>query len=293
MITEAQLQEILKIIDQYSSGITWYLTGTGTISGELLEQLKNIGLHQPILSDVAMEEAFLYGLAKVALGIDDPKRYSLPDIKDMLIKKPPLTVFEKGMVKWLGENAATYCKGLGNRIEQATMKIVHSARKEEMMRQVIRETMAAQKAERATRSKMITELRHATKDFHRDWHRIVGTELHRAQTEGIAAGIRKTFGKTKKSLSVIIRPNKDACPTCVSAYLDKNGKPKVFDLDKISMVSNIDKKKAELIENPGLPCLHPHCRCQLIYFNPETMEIMPNGQVVFKPKPKDLAHQSQ
>lgn len=259
MISELQVQEILKIIDQYSSGITWYLTGEGIIPDELVEQMKTLGLQGPVIGDAAMEEAFLYGLAKVVLGVDDPKKYSLDQLKDMLVKRPPLTVFEKKVVKWLGENAATYCKGLGNRIEQATMKVVHSARKEALMREVIRDTMAKQKAERATRSKMITELKHATQDFNRDWHRIVSTELHRAQTEGIAAGIKKNFKKPGKVLTVIVRPNDDACPTCKLAYLDKTGKPKLFELDKISMVSNIDKKKVELIEEPGLPPLHPHC----------------------------------
>jgi hypothetical protein len=276
MLNKAQVEEISKIIREHIGAAIYTLTASAP-SGVDIQHLRDIGIIDATVPTSAIADAYLFGV----LTALTPAIASAPlsTIKDLL-RKLPLSSFEKTSIKWLNESAALYCQGLGNRIDATTMRIMHDAEKALAMTTSIRETMANAAAERKTLGEMVTLLRRATGDVQRDWHRIVNTELHAARTQGVAHGIEKQFGA---DASVIVRPHPDCCDLCRAAYLH-GGVPKVFKLADLAARNNVGRTTAELRTAPGLPGLHPFCACEVSYFNPEIHKFNDQGQIVFKGK---------
>lgn len=274
MLNKDQVAEIARIIREHVGVSIYYLTGSPP-AGVNIDKLRSAGIIGPDVPDSAIADAYLFGV----LSSLDPKVASAPFsvIKETL-RNLPLSPIEKATVEWLNTSAALYCQGLGNRIETATMRIIHDAAKEAVMRDTIQTTMSAAARGRKTRGEMVTLLRRATEDVQRDWHRIVNTELHSARTHGVAHGITKQFGP---DAYVIVRPHSDCCDLCREAFLSR-GVPRVFKLADLAARSNIDRTAAEIRRAPGMPPVHPHCLCEMSYFNPKLHEFDKEGRVVFK-----------
>ena len=277
MLNTGQIKEISEAIKEHFGAMIYLMTGK-TPSGVSLERLIDRGIVAPGPSVSSLSDAYVYGLLS---GID-PKNIKGKSVSEVVdwIKRIPLSEIERTAVSWLSESAASYCQGLGNRFDLATGRIISDSVKEVAMMGKIRETLADQAKRRSTRKEIVTALRDATKDAHRDWQRIVNTELHQAYTYGQAKAIKDHFGE---EANVIVRPFPDACSSCRAAYLDKKtGLPKVFKLKTLAARNNVGRKAAELRAKPGLPPLHPHCFCQVHYFNSKVHEFDKQGRIVFK-----------
>lgn len=273
ILSQNQIEELKQIIHNHMGASIWLMTGIVPTDADF----KEIQKLAPGVPLDAIKDAYLYGMLTSLR----------PDIKDLpydkikeMISKIPLGEIEKASIKWLSESAALYCVGLGNVIEAGTLRIVHDAAKDAWMLGAIQDTLSAGVKTRKTRSQMITDLRDATGDKSRDWHRIVNTELHSARTQGVARGISKYFGGGS---TVIVRPHPDCCDMCRAAYLVR-GTPKVFKLAELAARNNIGGKRAELVKEPGLPPLHPHCMCEVMHFDPSIQEFDKDGRIVFKAK---------
>lgn len=273
MLTPGQIQQILDIVKDHMAAATYLLTGVEPTDADI-QAMRAEGLIDSSVPDSVLKDAFVYGM----LLQMTPELASAP-FADVLTaaRAKPLSGLEQKVSEWLANSAAIHCAGLGNRVLAGASLIVNDLVKEGLVREQIKETLAAESEKRSTRSEMVSRLREVTEDAHRDWHRIVNTELHAAQTEGVATRLREKAGK---DATVIVRPNPDACPVCKAAYLS-GGVPKVFKLADLEL-SNIGRKRDDLIARPGKPPLHPFCHCQLLYFDPDTMEVGKNGQVRLK-----------
>ncbi len=251
MLSVEQILEIRKIIREHTEAATYLITGVVPTDVDVDELRKQEIIGAEVPGEI-IKDAYLYGYLKTInptiarLGFD-----ALRERLAVLVAAP----IQKQMIKYLSERAALYMRGLGNRIEAGTLAITYDAAKEEMMREVYRETITHGALHGLTRSQLVTEMGHATQDWNRDLQRLACTELHFASQEGVAQSIRDRFGVQSKAF---VRPNPDACPVCKKAYLGKDGKPKIFNLVDLE-ISNIDRKKDELIEHPGKPPLHPNC----------------------------------
>lgn len=278
MLTTAQLKEISQIIREHIDAAVYLITGVEPTSTDIAS-LKAKGIIPDEVPPELIKDAYLYGFLSSA---EDLSYVGFEVLKDR-IEAMVLAPLYRSSVAWLGDNAALYMRGLGNRIEATTLRIIHDAKKEEIMRNLYRKTLTEGRKDRLTTSQLVTELRHATQDFNRDTERVVNTELHMADQEGVAASIVDRFGADAQ---VVVRPNPDACDMCKKAYLNLDGKPRIFRLSDLA-ISNIDRPKAELISEPGKPPLHPHCGCQMFAFDPNTQEIDDLGRIVFKTRPEE------
>ncbi|MBN2033840.1 MAG: hypothetical protein JW836_11230 [Deltaproteobacteria bacterium] len=276
MLNSDQIRKIAEIIREHSAAMMYLFTGVAP--NEIsLRKLVDAGVIDSADSLDVMKDAYVYGILAT---YPELAKESVPEILDR-IKAIPLSEIERNAVKWLSESAANYCQGLGNRFDVAAGRIVHDAAREAMLLRVIKETMASEAAKRETRSRVVTALRDATKDMQRDWQRVVNTELHQAMTTGTAAAISREFGK---GATIIVRPYPDACDLCKDAYLDRSGVPRIFRLTEVSAKNNVGRKTAELRKAPGLPPLHPHCFCQISYFDEKVHEFDKEGRIVLKEK---------
>lgn len=276
MLNRDQIRKIAEIIREHSAAMMYLFTGV-TPESFSLHKLVEAGVIDSADSLDVIKDAYVYG---ILASYPELAKEPVPEILDR-IKAIPLSEIERGAVKWLSESAANYCQGLGNRFDVATGRIVHDAARELMLLRVIKETMASEAAKRESRSRFVTALRDATKDMQRDWQRVVNTELHQAMTMGTAAAISREFGK---GATIIVRPYPDACDLCKDAYLDRSGVPRVFRLTEISARNNVGRKTTELRKAPGLPPLHPHCFCQISYFDEKAHEFDKEGRIVLKEK---------
>ena len=271
MLTKAQVEEIVQIVHQHFGFVSWFVTGI-LPDGLDIKELKAAGILADDVPEDLIQEAYAFGILSAispTMNFDEIKAQV-----EVGIKFP----MEEVAVKWLKEGSSLYITALGNQFCEKTKKIVHNAEKEEALRKVYQETLSEGAAARKTRGQIVTMLRDATKEVTRDMHRVVNTELHSARTEATADYLTSKKGK---DVTVVVRPAPDACPLCKKMYLGKDGKSKAFKLADLE-VSNIGRSKEELIAHPGKPPVHPHCACQLMYFNPETQEFNEKGQIVFK-----------
>lgn len=267
---QSEIEELSRIIKE-RIGITIYSTTGITLPDLDVEKLRRKGLI-PDDPEHIISDSYVYGI----LTTLDPALASAPySVVKAAILAAPLSDIEKEAINWLNANAATYCKGLGNTIDAATMRIVQDVTKEDAMRGTIRETLSDSAKNRKVRSEIVTQLRRATKDVQRDWHRIVNTEMHSARTQGISQGFRKQFGG---GVTVIVRPHPDCCDLCRAAYLSR-GIPKVFKLADLAMRNNVGRTAAELKKEPGLPPLHPYCMCEIMRFDPAIHTFDEKGRI--------------
>lgn len=98
----------------------------------------------------------------------------------------------------------------------------------------------------------------------RKWATVARTELQMAFNEGVAAHAEDAYGDSAR---IAFLPEPDACDTCKSLFLDKNGKPKVFLVSQLrENGSNVGRKKADKVPTIGPP--HPNCRCRPVSLPP-------------------------
>ena len=274
-LTADQIKQIQGIIREHFSALTFLTVGLEPTEFDL-QDLKARGVIDATVPLDLIKDGFVYG---ILAAMDSASASS--SIAEVLRRADELALSgqERDAVKWLSESAGSYCKGLGNRFDAAASRIFYDAERESKVMGIIRDKLAAGAAARQTRSQMITQLREATEDLHRDWQRVVNTELHQARTFGTVSHITKTFGP---KASVIVRPCPDACDLCKEAYFDHDGNPRVFPLREIAARNNVGRAAAEIRSAPGLPPVHPHCACQVQHFDPELHEFDELGRVVFR-----------
>jgi hypothetical protein len=277
MLNNIQVEEIARIIREHVGVLIYHLVGVSPVN---IQSLRERGIIDATVSGSAIADAYLFG---VLASLDPATMSSSFAVLKSTIRSLPLSEIEKASIQWLNDSAALYCTGLGNRIEATTMRIIHDAAKEAAMVGAIRSTLSTAARDRKTRGEMVTMLRRATEDLQRDWHRIVNTEMHSARTQGIAHGIARQFGDGSH---VIVRPHPDCCDLCRDAFLLR-GRPRVFALADLAARNNVDMTAAEIRKVPGLPPVHPHCLCEVSYFNPKIHEFDKLGRVVFKATKED------
>lgn len=185
-------------------------------------------------------------------------------------RETPLSSEEAHAVAFARQKAATYCRGLGNRVSEDGERVLVEA--DQRLRQDLEATIRDQVAEgirwRETTEEIRSRLGHATGDWARDFHRIAITEQNNAIQRGRGDAIAEREGEHARVAKV---PEPSACGKCRELYLDETGRPRIFDLAEIRFASN-----ARDPENPSnarkmkdwvatLESLHPHCQCQTVW----------------------------
>lgn len=187
------------------------------------------------------------------------------------IPAPPLGVSQTVREAWIQARtrAGEYCRGLGNYAAEKTGEIVRevwagedivvSVDEEERQRvlQILRQKTAQAIEEQRSEDWLASEMGNATGDWARNWGRIARTELQGAHNDGVLIEAYRTYGDDARVARV---PNADACKSCREAYLDDDGKPRIFGLEELlANGTNVGKPAGAL--QPTLWPLHPNCSC--------------------------------
>jgi hypothetical protein len=266
LLTDAQIHEIRQIIADYHTAFVANYVDPKAVQKEVLDKLKKKGMIKPKVSSV--EEAYLYG--QVLARMDDPKTAKMPydTFKEHIRKQPvPLSDIEQRSVAAAYNNAAIYCHGLGNKVNQSSNAIMieHDAELRRRLQGIIRDKTAENSARRESLGNLKSDLGWASKDWTRDWDRIAITESHNAMQQGVQDSITEKFGDDAMVAKI---PMSDACQHCKRLYLGPDGAPRIWKMSDLAKNghTNYGRKTADWKAVTG--STHPHCQCQLIRIPP-------------------------
>lgn len=202
--------------------------------------------------------SYKYGKLEIKLG-SKIYRLSEKDI-DKALKKIELSVKEKQKQDLLSEQNELALDKLFNKVTYKALDL------------------SVQKIEDPTLStgKIVSELREATNDMTRDWHRVAITVTKNNQLKGQAEEVIGNYGSSAK---VFKRPSINCCKYCEEAYLEKGTKkPKIFTIEElIKNGTNYGRKAKDW--KPVLGTMHPNCLCELGVV-PEGFEFDEDGELV-------------
>lgn len=283
IISEQQLQEIVKIISDHVDVLLKIATGTGTASEALL---KKLGL--PKDSPSLIDDAFILGKVIQMLQENDIRSMTYDQLKEKA-REYALSEVERNSLQFSRVNAARYVTGLGQKMSGALLAAINLASQTVNLqvaeRNLIKDKVAQAILNQQTRGQLVSELGHATEDWKRDWQRLAHTELWNAKLQGEVITILQggsIYSNTKRGdTNVFRRPAPNACNHCKRLYLDSDGvTPKVFTLSYlIQNGTNVGKKVSDW--QPITGTTHPNCTCPIAVL-PDGFGFDPNGNLEYQ-----------
>ena len=227
-----------------------------------------------------LQDAYLLGVLRHRMreaGLD-PLTATWAQIKDAIAARPtPLAALERAGIAAAKQSAGVWAAGLGNRMANDILSAtnVEDMGLRDRMLEIIQDEVATSIERRETARTLASRLADITQDYARDWQRLATSELHTAQEQGAAQTIAHEFGAEARVAKI---PNPDACPACKAAYLDTDGRPKIFSL-KVLRANGTNAGRRQKEWRPTIDAHHPWCHCRLV-FVPDGFDFTEEWQLV-------------
>lgn len=295
-------KEAKRILDRHlgaAIGIVYGEAHTDPEGWKLAIELGMVDPKKPQAQVAADLFAFGVYLTHVDQAGEHSTRYGMtaPEFLAALAKDAVPTVrAEYDAADYCRNKAALRCRGLGNTIDRATGEtlIEADARLRAEMEATIQDALAARFGDddaakrmaergadqgkpegfydgafRAELRRIESDLGHATKDWSRDWRRIVQTEAEDAIQRGKMAGWRDQEAavaseekRPPRPVYVYKLPRPGACSHCLRLHLEA-GYPRIFTLEQLSASgTNVGRRAADW--QPVVGAVHPYCACELM-----------------------------
>lgn len=268
VFTNEKIREILEIIKAYHAAFV-YNNITTDIDKDLIDLVKKYNLNiQPDEIKSYLKDGYeIERLRSLLEGARDSKM-TYTSTKKLLKDNPiPLTTAEKSSIDHAQQSAGRYITKTGDLLKESLKELLLETNidfKQDILSQTIRGPLKEGIAKRQTVKKIASEMRTASEDLFRDFHRIAFTELQNARNHAkIDQVYTSNKGKKESEILVFKRPSPDACRACKSTYLTSDGvTPKVFTLAEFKKnISNVGIKTKKWL--PVIESLHPNCACEL------------------------------
>lgn len=299
LLTPDAIRRAQEAIDRHMRALACILHGDPDVDPEAWKLALGLGIvAEGETPTTARAYEFGVFLAHVAQSDDHTEHYgtTAEDFVDAVKRDPvPLTQAEQAAAEYARTRAATYLKGLGNKVG-ATLgsKLIEAdqdlradmteaindaisakfgddgaaARMRDRARAAGKDETFYDGARRATIGRVVSDIGHATNDWSRDLRRIVQTETEKAMQEGL----RDTWTKQAQEQAeeerrpvapVLVAkvPRPDACDHCIRLHRDGDGNLRIFDLGQLAG-TNVGRKARDWLVTVGP--VHPHCACALI-----------------------------
>lgn len=262
-----ELKELRELVASHWTGFLAEVFGAEALGldGDEIGRLVAGGYLDPAaaLAVDPVQDAYLLGFYRDRLtqaGLDVTAA-PWSAVKAEIARMPaPLTKMEEAAVAHARQWSGDACKALGNRMQDQIISAVNpeDAALREKLLEVIKDETATALARRETVDHLRSRLGELSGDWSRDWNRIATTELHTAQEQGTASYYEAEHGPDVLYSKI---PNPDACPKCRAAYLDEDGRPKVFKLSDLrANGTNVGRKQRDWL--PVVGCMHAWCACR-------------------------------
>ena len=232
--------------------------------------VKLVGSAADTIQDVVREHSTEH------LALPDPPKPPTTRVVSRVQPPAGLSTQEQEAYSQAIERAGSYIRGLGNKISEDTGSLVLEVWDKDAialevdpkLRQetvdIVREKVSDAVRQRQSSQKLVSELGHATKDWARNWERIARTELQGSYNEGVILDAINFYGD---SAGIARVPETSACKHCLRLFLDEEGKPRVFSIQKLlSNGTNVGKKAKQWVAT-AWP-VHPNCKCDTVTVPP-------------------------
>lgn len=164
-----------------------------------------------------------------------------------------LSLAEEEAMRIAQYQAAEHVRAQGERLGQRLGQMLYDgAHADRVQADVLAGISASQSA-----GGLAAQLRRATADTEKDWHRVAVTELHNARQHARLDKIRKDHGEDARIYKVVAA---DACPYCVDLHVGPDGVPRIFRLEDLA-ASNVGRSKSAWEAVFG--STHPNCQCEV------------------------------
>jgi len=269
-----QVRALAQIIRDGHTALAIGMLGEETATKMEIERLIRMGI-LPKSSAKIIDDAFSYGMlltelrTVVAAGTARVEKVTLDAMKKRLKARPtPLTPHEEAARSNARQHAATYIRGLGNKVADdfTTRAIEADKTLRRKYAAMISETVSEGIERRNAWRKIKSDLGHKSGDWARDFDRIAATEKQRAVQEGYATRLRDREGEDALVAKV---PTPSACEHCVRLHLTEGAgsRPRVFRLrDLEANGTNVGRKAGAWRAVVGPT--HPWCECALVHVPP-------------------------
>lgn len=283
LLTATQIHELAERIRDYHNAIVLSGVGPAALPPAEVERLITMKILPPEARSV-ITDAYLYGALLAELRTLRPRTarrsFSYDDfVKRVMKRPPPLTDHEQAAMTLAQMNAATYVRGLGNKVaaDFTTTAIEADRRLAAKYRGVIKDAVSEGVERRKTVRQIASDIGTRTNDWARDIRRIAATEKQRAMQEGFKNRLLEREGGDPLVAKL---PSPDACEHCVRLHLTagKGSKPRIFKLSALEQNgSNVGRKTDQWRAVVGP--VHPWCACELIHV-PEGWGFNDDGDLV-------------
>lgn len=288
LVRPETLQKIREVVKLHHDALVLAMTGARELDPGTIKAIQAAGIPR-WSGPSAVESGVDLGIFLAASPDPFQDEVTWEDFRERLGKREtPLSYAEAYAVRDAEQNAARYCRGLGNTVDEATHSMILEAdrgRRDEIERAFRAETTQVINL-RETAGQLKSRLGHATGEWTRDLHRIATTEIHNAMETGRGAGIE---GKHGAEAQVAKIPSPGACDACLEFYTVDGVVPRIYKLSQLKGQTNArdpvtgkGRKRSSWV--PTLESLHPWCRCSLIsvpagFAFDETGELLPKSMI--------------
>jgi len=266
LLTPVEIQELLKLIDRYTTTFVAHHVGTDILMPDDLLLLQKAGINISSIKSYSsnVEQAFKFGILSEMMI--SPQLMSYPQLRAKLSNPMivPLNSKEKGALLSLKQQTYNDLTGMKEKMKKdVTDQLVFADKKlnEVKHSRVVTDAVSLAIQERKGVRSVVSEIGHATGQWNKDLGRIAEFVLHTAMDEGKAAGIERRSG-VNALVYKDVYPG--ACFSCIRLYLSggANSAPKIFKLSEIKgNGTNIGKKQKDW--KAVLGGVHPWCRCTI------------------------------
>lgn len=235
-----QIRELAQIIRDGHTALAIGMLGEEVATKDEIARLVKLGILPKSASKI-IDDAFSYGMllteirTQVARGTARIDKVTLDAMRARLKERPtPLTPHEEAAASAARQHAATYVRGLGNKVADdfTTRAIEADKGLRRKFGAMIAETVSEGAERRNAWRKIKSEMGHKSGDWARDFERIAATEKQRAVQEGYATRLREREGEDALVAKV---PTPSACEHCVRLHLTDGAgsRPRVFRLSDL------------------------------------------------------------
>lgn len=209
-------------------------------------------------------QSFHFGMLAESLNnLKSLNKLSYQQLKDYIKQGNyiPVTNKEKSIVNSIKSQTLSDIKTHNGRIFQDLNNILHNQTQEQFIREELEEGFLNRKSLR----EISNTLHHKSKDWQRDFDRIVEYQMNTAYQEGKVAWLEKA--NEGEEVEVYKRVFHSACKHCLSLYTTSGylSEPRIFKTSDLRLNgTNIGRKTSEW--KPVIGSTHPFCRCLIFQY---------------------------
>jgi hypothetical protein len=232
-----------KIVEKYRLLLRYMTLGPSSLTRSQIKLLLKEGMLKPKYYRATLVDAYYASFNK-------------------LLTSPPTRSIQDFTIKHIQESAGALIDKFADGLSQDIGSVLnrHILNYSKQLRDTTKEELTEGFLKEKTVGEMVQSLRDKTRDYYKNFNRIITTELSRAQNLGaMDAILTNNKNKSQDEIYVYVSgSHRRRCKKCAELYYHPDGSPRVFKMSELlANGTNYGKKQADW--DAVIPPLHPNC----------------------------------